>query len=92
MGIGRFVRSSDDPRLAEVALTIVDDWHRRGVGTVVLSRLVARAREVGIQAFTALVSTDNQAMIGFLRRAHANVELVRVHEDTVEYEISLASG
>lgn len=89
VGIARYVRSSAEPQYAEVAVTVVDAWHRRGVGTALLTRLIDRARRAGIHVFTALVSADNAAMVGLLR-ANAGVELVHVDEDTVEYEISLA--
>ena len=71
-------------------MTIVDDWQRRGVGTVLLARLTARARQAGVFAFQALVSADNAAMMSFLRKSKEGVEIVRTDFDTVEYEISLA--
>jgi GNAT superfamily N-acetyltransferase len=89
VGIARFVRSSRCPTAAEVAVTVVDDWHRRGVGTELLARLALRARAAGIHSFTALVATENMAMIGLLR-GKAGIELVHVDDETVEYEISLA--
>jgi RimJ/RimL family protein N-acetyltransferase len=89
VGIARFVRSRSDPGTAELALTVVDEWHRRGLGTVLLARLVDRARAVGIHAFVALVATDNLAMIGLLS-AKPGVELVHADLETLEFEISLA--
>jgi hypothetical protein len=32
VGVGRFVRDPADPTRAEVAITVTDDWQRRGVG------------------------------------------------------------
>jgi GNAT superfamily N-acetyltransferase len=89
VGIARFVRSRSDPGTAEVALTVVDEWHRRGLGTVLLARLIERARAVGIHAFVALVAIDNLAMIGLLS-AKPGVELVHADLETLEFEISLA--
>ena len=41
---------------------MVDEWQGRGLGTV-LSRLLAeRAREEGIEAFTALLLAANEQM------------------------------
>ncbi len=90
IGVARYIRSSRNATDAELAVTIVDDWQRRGVGTMLLSRLTASARRAGIFAFTALVAGDNDAMISFLRKAKAGVELVCNDIETVEYEISLA--
>ena len=89
VGIARFVRSRSYPGTAEFALTVVDEWHRRGLGTMLLARLVDRARAAGIHAFVALVATDNLAMIGLLS-AKPGVELVHADLETLEFEISLA--
>jgi len=89
VGIARYIRSAPKSLDAELAVTIVDEWQRRGVGTLLLARLTARARQAGVFAFQALVSADNEAMISFLRKSKAGVELVHIDVDTVEYEISL---
>jgi RimJ/RimL family protein N-acetyltransferase len=38
VGIARYVRDTNDPRSAEIAVTIVDDWQGRGLGTELLAR------------------------------------------------------
>ena len=88
VGVARYVRDADDPHSAEIALTIVDDWQGRGLGTELLAQLSGRARAEGIRRFTALVSADNAAMTALLRRLRADP----VHREygTVEYEIPLA--
>jgi RimJ/RimL family protein N-acetyltransferase len=58
VGVARFVRS-DDPTEAEVAVVVGDPWQGHGVATALLQRLVARAREEGIDHFVALVMSDN---------------------------------
>jgi GNAT superfamily N-acetyltransferase len=90
VGVARYVRSTGDPLEAELAVTVVDAWQGRGVGTLLLSRLTARARQCGLFAFTALVSADNVPMIRMLRKS-GGVDLVHAEVDTLEYEISLAS-
>jgi GNAT superfamily N-acetyltransferase len=55
----RFIRGAD-PTEAEVAVTVVDEWHGRGVATAMLEHLVVRAREEGIDHFIALVVSDNR--------------------------------
>jgi RimJ/RimL family protein N-acetyltransferase len=87
VGIARYVRQVADPQAAEVAVTVVDDWQRLGLGTVLLAQLSDRARAAGIRRFTALVATENEAGIRLLRRM--NAEFVRREADTVEYAIAL---
>jgi RimJ/RimL family protein N-acetyltransferase len=88
VGVARYVRDASDPHSAEIALTIVDDWQGRGLGTELLAQLSGRARAAGIRRFTALVSADNAAMTALLRSVRAGP----VHREygTVEYEIPLA--
>jgi RimJ/RimL family protein N-acetyltransferase len=87
VGVARYVRDAEDPYAAEIAVTIVDDWQGRGLGTELLARLSGRARWAGIHRFTALVADDNVAMAGLLRKMSAS--LVGRSPGTVEYEITL---
>jgi len=66
LGVARFVRSSADPSVAEVAVAVTDSWQRRGLGTTLLVELAARAREEGIEHFSALVLAENDAIIELL--------------------------
>jgi RimJ/RimL family protein N-acetyltransferase len=88
VGIARYVRDAEDPQAAEVAVTIIDGWQRRGLGTELLAQLSDRARCEGIRRFTALVAADNVAMAGLLRNVRA--DLVRREPGTLKYEITLA--
>jgi RimJ/RimL family protein N-acetyltransferase len=87
VGVARYVRDAEDPHAAEIAVTIVDDWQGRGLGTELLTRLSGRARSEGICRFTALVADDNVAMAGLLRKMSAS--LAGRGPGTVEYEITL---
>ena len=59
IAVGRFVRLHDDPEAAEVAIVVADDWHRRGVGTVLSEQLATEARRVDVRRFTATIAADN---------------------------------
>jgi RimJ/RimL family protein N-acetyltransferase len=87
VGIARYIRDPDDPRAAEIALTIADDWQGRGLGTELLVRLSDRARQAGIGRFTATVSADNAAMTRLLWKMGA--ELTGRSRGTVDYEVAL---
>lgn len=66
VGIGRYA-PTDDPAVCEVAVTVADPWHGRGVGRIVLARLIELARRGGYTAMTASAFTTNLKMIGLAR-------------------------
>lgn len=55
------------PTIAEVALLVADDCHRLGIGTLMLEHLAARAREHGINRFTAEILAQNELALRTLR-------------------------
>ena len=87
VGIARYIRDASDPQAAEIAVTIVDDWHGRGLGTELLARLSDRARQAGICRFTATVAYGNTAMTGLLQNMGA--ELAGHGPGTVDYVVAL---
>lgn len=89
VGVARFVRLVADAPVAEVAVTVVDDWQRRGLATLLLEELNERARAVGIERYTALVSGENRAVVSLLDRIGARVLSADAAVGTVEYEVEL---
>ena len=89
LGIARYIRHREDPEGAEVAITVIDEWQRRGLGTELLHRLVDRARQEGVRHFTALVATDNEGVLGMLRDGVIGVRVTDRESGAVEYEIPL---
>ncbi len=55
----------DDPpsQSAEVAFTVADDMHHRGVGMLLLDHLISLARSRGLHAFTAETLSENAPML-----------------------------
>ena len=69
IAVGRFVRPShEDPEAAEVAVTVSDDWQRRGVGSVLAELLAEEARQLGVRRFTATMASDNVPAHKLLRQ------------------------
>lgn len=85
VGVARYLRLEDRLQVAEVAVTVVDDWQGRGVGTLLLEVIGARARQAGIDSFSALMLSDNVEM----RDALAHIGPLRLVEHgagTIEVE------
>jgi GNAT superfamily N-acetyltransferase len=91
VGIARFVRDQEDPTSAEAAITVADEWQRRGVGRLLLERLSDRARAEGITHFSALVSGDNRGMQALIARLGYPAHISQVREGTFLYEVELGS-
>jgi GNAT superfamily N-acetyltransferase len=89
VGIARYARDAQDPGAAHVAVTVVDEWQRRGLCGPLLSRLAARAREEGIVRFIADVSTDDVEMLALLRALPAEVTITGREFGIVRYSVSL---
>jgi len=66
VGVARYIRVSEDPEAAEVAVVVVDDWQGRGIGRALLTRLTNRARREGISRFLAVVQADNRDAMSLL--------------------------
>lgn len=63
VGVARYIRDPYEPQVAEAAVTVADEYHGRGAGTLLLGALSARARGHGIEVFRNYVLTTNQAML-----------------------------
>lgn len=66
VALGRFVRETVDPTRADLALTVLDAWHRRGIGSLMLAGLMRRAREVGVATLSASVLDENRPAMGLM--------------------------
>jgi len=62
VGVARYVRLEDQPAVAEAAVTVVDDFQGRGLGTFLLDALGAVALENGIKTFSGYVLDGNKAI------------------------------
>jgi GNAT superfamily N-acetyltransferase len=73
IGIGRYVATGPDE--VEIALGVVDDWHRRGVGRTLLGHVLRAAAEAGKHDVVAAVASDNHAMMGLARACLPGIQV-----------------
>jgi RimJ/RimL family protein N-acetyltransferase len=66
IAVARYYRA-DEFDIAELAVTVVDEWQHRGVGGQLLLALGARARAAGIHRFTATMLSDNRGAAALIR-------------------------
>ncbi len=67
VGVARYDRAAHT-EMAEVALAVIDEFQRRGLGSVLLSELARVARTHGIRSFQLIVLPENREMLGLLRK------------------------
>jgi RimJ/RimL family protein N-acetyltransferase len=87
VGVARFVRL-DDSISAEAAVTVIDEWHGRGLGTALCQLLAERARDEGIERFTALLLASNEQMHDVLA-ALGPAHVISRDAGTVEVEVEI---
>jgi GNAT superfamily N-acetyltransferase len=59
VAVARYVRLTDDPRAAEVAVTVADPMQGKGIGKALGVLLADEARGRGVERFTASIYADN---------------------------------
>ncbi|MFE6687490.1 GNAT family N-acetyltransferase [Streptomyces sp. NPDC057743] len=84
VGVAEY-ETDDDPSTAEIALAVADDFHRRGVGTLLLEHLVHTARENGVTAFTVDVLADNHPVHRIL--ADLGLRVTRRYDGTTVHGV-----
>ena len=89
-GIGRIVRYPDQPDTADVAVTVKDEWQRRGVATALMSLLAAH-RPPGVTRILTEIADDNAAPLAMLRRA-GRTRLHHAGPGVLDVEVELEGG
>lgn len=87
VGIARYIRDPKDPTVAELAVTVIDEWQGRGLGTELLTRIMLRADEEGITRFTALVDAENELMHSLLQDIGGDLRVAESGAGVVDYEL-----
>jgi GNAT superfamily N-acetyltransferase len=88
VGVGRFVRSETEPASGEAAVTVIDDWQGRGLGTALCNLIAERAREEGIRRFTALLLASNGPMLDVLASL-GPAEVISRDAGTIEISVDI---
>jgi acetyltransferase len=86
LGVARFSADPDNAR-AEYAIGVRSDWHGRGLGYLLMTRLIEVARERGIGELVGEVLRENSAMLQMAREL--GFRIVRDPSDTSLVEVRL---
>jgi GNAT superfamily N-acetyltransferase len=72
-GVVRWVRSRNDPAVADMAVTVIDDYQGRGLGGLLLDVAVLDAFACGVERFEGVVLGENIASRRMLARGGARL-------------------
>jgi GNAT superfamily N-acetyltransferase len=89
VGVGRWIRLSDEPTKAEIAVTVLDEYQGRGVGTLLLGKLAERAMERGVETLFARVLWTNVGWLDSLRSVGARIEPDEPGVARIEFDLAL---
>jgi RimJ/RimL family protein N-acetyltransferase len=91
VGVGRWIRDTERPKVAELAIVVEDDLQRRGLGTAIVHALADAARARGIERFMGIALTENVAAHRLFLRLSPYAE-VRVDGSTYELSADLGAA
>ncbi|MFY0563301.1 GNAT family N-acetyltransferase [Archangium lansingense] len=91
LGVARFIRLTQGSEEAEAAITVVDTAQGKGLGRILMERLVDAARERGVERFEFLVLPGNAAMVRLLDELNPDGTQVRKEEDALCFTLPLAT-
>jgi GNAT superfamily N-acetyltransferase len=87
VGIARFVRLTNDPAVAEAALTVVDDMQRKGIGRILGLTLARAALERGVKRFRGEIIANNEPVRLLLEEVGAVVH--RAGDESLVFDVDL---
>jgi GNAT superfamily N-acetyltransferase len=91
IAVARFVKLTDRPDAAEVAVTVADEWQGRGLGSLLGKHLSHLARNRGIRLFTATMASENTPAHRLMAKLTEHLEQHHVGGGVDELELDLAA-
>lgn len=86
LGVARFVRIPETPEIAEAAVTVMDSYQRKGLGTMLVCLLYLLARELGVQTLRGTVLPENRFLIDWLHSLGGTTEY---HEGAILVDVPI---
>jgi GNAT superfamily N-acetyltransferase len=87
LGVGRFVRLTERPEVAEAAITVLDEAQGKGLGRLLMTALARVAAQRGVRMFRGEVLADNNRMRHLLSEVGATSGAV--DSDTLTFDVAL---
>jgi acetyltransferase len=91
IAVARYVRLPEDPTAAEAAIVVGDDWHGRGLGSLLATQLARSARANGIERFTATMASDNVPAQRLMRKLTRELQFERMSHGVSDVTLDLVA-
>lgn len=66
IAVGRFIRLQQEPDIAELAITVLDEYQRHGIGTILFLELCRIGQSKNIQHFTFTVHAERRDLVHYM--------------------------
>lgn len=91
VGVARYALvGAETPAAAETAVIVRDDYHGRGLGTLLYVRLIDYARQHGVQTLVATIHQSNSRIMQFIRRSGLPFDREMLEPGTLLVKIHIA--
>lgn len=84
LGVARFVRTHENPDIAEAAITVMDRYQRKGLGTILVALLYLLARDLGVRTLRGTILPENRFLIDWLHSLGGTTEY---HEGAILVDV-----
>lgn len=91
IGVARYATVNGEPETAEAAIVVGDEFQKRGLGTILLLRLVDYARSQGVKTFLATVHSSNSLIMRFIKKSEFPFERKMLEPGVWEVRIHIAN-
>jgi len=86
VGVARYAYDSGAV-LPELAVVVRDDWQEKGLGSILLSRIIAIGKENGFSRFEATIDSQNKAILHLFRKIGVQYKICRREQEAYLIEI-----
>ena len=89
VAVARMVRTAANPEVGEAAVAVIDDYHGRGCGRLLLELLVSTATRSGVDRLRFEVLAENRPMRGVLSNLDAELNAELSDHSILVYDVAV---
>ncbi|UCH13318.1 MAG: GNAT family N-acetyltransferase [Bacteroidales bacterium] len=87
VGVARYIKLIDNPCSAEFAITVLDSYQNKGLGTIFFNLLIDHARRNNINNLTGYILSENLPMLKIVK--HHNIHIRKEEGALLRVDIPL---